>query len=434
MDMLEIITKKRDGASLTNDEIRWFVKGFSEGSIPDYQAAALLMAIYYEGLSDNETISMTKAMLDSGDTVDLSGVAGIKVDKHSTGGVGDKLTLIVMPIAAAAGVTVAKMSGRGLGFTGGTADKLEAIPGFRTTLKPSEFSGQVKEIGIALVTQTAMITPADKKLYALRDVTGTVENRSLIAASIMSKKLASGSDAIVLDIKCGKGAFFKNKREAKGVAELMIKIGKAEGRRMTAVISDMNEPLGFAAGNALEVIEAIDVLKGNGPSDVCELAIALAAEMILISGKVRSIDDAVEKAKALLESGAALKKFEEVVAWQGGNKEIINNYRLLNISKVSHEIISEKTGYVTAIDAEKIGKASQHSGAGRMTKEALIDYGAGVIMNKKRGDIVEKGELLLTVFGSDKEKVAEAAGIANTAYEIGSTAPKPLPIVIDIIR
>ena len=323
MNMVDIITKKRDGGELTPEEIRFFIDNYVKDRIPDYQASALLMAIYFCGLSRAETFALTEAMEFSGDVEDLSDLPGVKVDKHSTGGVGDKTTLVVAPVAAAAGVTVAKMSGRGLGFTGGTADKLEAIPGFRTRLEPAEFHRQLEELGLAVITQTGSITPADKKIYALRDVTGTVESPGLIASSIMSKKLAAGSDGIVLDVKCGSGALLKDLAEAENMADLMIDIGRKAGRKMVAVISDMSQPLGRTVGNALEVEEAVQVLKGGGPEDLRQLCLELAGEMIWIGGRAESFEEGKETARQVLSDGRALEKFRQMVRRQGGDDRII---------------------------------------------------------------------------------------------------------------
>jgi len=403
--MEEIIIKKRDGKILGSEEINFFINGYTKGEIPDYQASALLMSIYFQGLSEKEITDLTEAMMLSGDVVDLSEIKGIKVDKHSTGGVGDKTTLIVAPIAAAAGVPVAKMSGRGLGFTGGTRDKLESVPGYKTALTQKEFIDQVNEIGISLIGQTADIAVADKKLYSLRDVTGTVGSLGLITASIMSKKLASGGDAIVLDVKCGRGGFMKTKEEARKLADLMIKIGEKHGKKTAALITDMNEPLGNAVGNTLEVIEAIETLKGKGPEDITKLSFEIAGHMILLGKKARSIEDAVESAKEVLYSGKALDKFRRLIDAQGGDPKIIDDYSLLGKAKYENDIISQKNGVIKEIDAQKVGEAAQLLGAGRVTKEDDIDFCAGVLLSKKIGAGVSKRDVLATVFSEDRKKL-----------------------------
>lgn len=405
MNMEEIIIKKRDGKILESEEINFFINGYTKGEIPDYQASALLMSIYFQGLSEKEITDLTEAMMLSGDVVDLSEIKGIKVDKHSTGGVGDKTTLIVAPIAAAAGVPVAKMSGRGLGFTGGTRDKLESVPGYKTALTQKEFIDQVNEIGISLIGQTADIAVADKKLYSLRDVTGTVGSLGLITASIMSKKLASGGDAIVLDVKCGRGGFMKTKEEARKLADLMIKIGEKHGKKTAALITDMNEPLGNAVGNTLEVIEAIETLKGKGPEDITKLSFEIAGHMILLGKKARSIEDAVESAKEVLYSGKALDKFRRLIDAQGGDPKIIDDYSLLGKAKYESNIISQKNGVIKEIDAQKVGEAAQLLGAGRVTKEDDIDFCAGVLLSKKIGAGVSKRDVLATVFSEDRKKL-----------------------------
>ena len=405
LNMEEIIIKKRDGKILGSEEINFFINGYTKGEIPDYQASALLMSIYFQGLSEKEITDLTEAMMLSGDVVDLSEIKGIKVDKHSTGGVGDKTTLIVAPIAAAAGVPVAKMSGRGLGFTGGTRDKLESVPGYKTALTQKEFIDQVNEIGISLIGQTADIAVADKKLYSLRDVTGTVGSLGLITASIMSKKLASGGDAIVLDVKCGRGGFMKTKEEARKLADLMIKIGEKHGKKTAALITDMNEPLGNAVGNTLEVIEAIETLKGKGPEDITKLSFEIAGHMILLGKKARSIEDAVESAKEVLYSGKALDKFRRLIDAQGGDPKIIDDYSLLGKAKYENNIISQRNGVIKEIDAQKVGEAAQLLGAGRVTKEDDIDFCAGVLLSKKIGAGVSKRDVLATVFSEDRKKL-----------------------------
>ena len=389
MNMVDIITKKRDGGELTPEEIRFFIDNYVKDRIPDYQASALLMAIYFRGLSRAETFALTEAMEFSGDVEDLSDLPGVKVDKHSTGGVGDKTTLVVAPVAAAAGVTVAKMSGRGLGFTGGTADKLEAIPGFRTRLEPAEFHRQLEELGLAVITQTGSITPADKKIYALRDVTGTVESPGLIASSIMSKKLAAGSDGIVLDVKCGSGALLKDLAEAENMADLMIDIGRKAGRKMVAVISDMSQPLGRAVGNALEVEEAVQVLKGGGPEDLRQLCLELAGEMIRIGGRAESFEEGKETARQVLSDGRALEKFRQMVRRQGGDDRIVEEPERMGSSRYSRDVLAGRTGFIAETDTREIGRASQHLGAGRLRKEDEIDFTAGIRMHVRIGNFVK---------------------------------------------
>lgn len=424
MNAVDIISKKRYGETLTNEEIDYMVLGFTEGRIPDYQMSALLMAICLNGLNKDETVELTRIMKESGDTVDLSAIEGIKVDKHSTGGVGDKTTLIVAPIAAACGVPIAKMSGRGLGFTGGTVDKMESIPGFRTSMEQDEFIESVNSKGIAVIGQTGHIAPADKKIYALRDVTGTTESLGLITSSIMSKKLAAGADAIVLDVKCGRGAFMKHYDDAVELAQWMVDIGKASGKNTVAIISDMNQPLGNAVGNALEVQEAMDVLKGQGPEDITQLSLKLAGAMVYLGGIVDGEEDKLEAAEALakkaLEDGSALAKFREFVENQGGNPDITEDYRLMPQPAHSIDVKSTAKGQIVDLNALTIGIASQHTGAGREKKEDKIDMSAGIILKCKLGDKVEEGDVLCTVYGNDMKKLEQSAKEALSAYEIGN--------------
>lgn len=434
MNMVDIITKKRDGGELSPEEIHFFIDNYVKGSIPDYQASALLMAIYFRGLSRAETFALTEAMEFSGDVEDLSDLPGVKVDKHSTGGVGDKTTLVVAPVAAAAGVTVAKMSGRGLGFTGGTADKLEAIPGFRTRLEPEEFRRQLAELGLAVITQTGSITPADKKIYALRDVTGTVESPGLIASSIMSKKLAAGSDGIVLDVKCGSGALLKDLAEAENLAELMIDIGRNAGRKMVAVISDMSQPLGKAVGNALEVEEAIQVLKGGGPEDLRQLCLELAGEMIWIGGRAESFQEGKNIARKVLEDGSALKKFREMVRRQGGDDRIIEEPERMGSSRYSRDVFAERDGFIAEMAAQEIGRASQHLGAGRLRKEDEIDFTAGIRMHVRIGNFVKEGDVLATLYGADSRRLEEAETILEAAVRISTEPAEPPKLIKKIIQ
>ncbi len=433
--MNELIYKKREGEALSYDEINYWINGYVDGTIPDYQVSALLMAIFFRGLSRDEIYTLTSAMRYSGDTVDLSSIHGIKVDKHSTGGVGDKTTLIVAPLAAACGVPVAKMSGRGLGFTGGTVDKMEAIPGFRTTLEPDEFLKQVNDIGMAVIGQSGHITPADKKLYALRDVTSTVDNFGLIASSIMSKKLAAGSDAIVLDVKCGDGAFMENLEDAVTLADLMVDIGYDAGRRTVACITDMNQPLGRAVGNSLEVIEAIETLKGHGPRDITELAEKLAGIMIYLGEKAATAEEGFEMAKSALASGAGLVQLRRFIEAQGGSPDVIEDYSIFPQAAHKRELRADSSGYVSEIAARTIGLASQNTGAGRATKEDEIDLSAGIILNKKVGDRVEQNEVLATFYGNNPEKVEHGMRTASEAFVIAEelkAAPKLIKEIIGL--
>lgn len=433
MNAVDIICKKRDGKELSEAEIEFFIKAYLSGEIPDYQASALLMAIYFRHMSEEETFNLTKVMLHSGDIVDLSDIHGTKVDKHSTGGVGDKVTLIVAPIAASCGIPIAKMSGRGLGFTGGTIDKLESIPGFKTTLEPADFHRQVNEIGIAVIGQSGHIAPADKKLYALRDVTATVENLSLIASSIMSKKLAAGSDAILLDVKCGKGAFMKSEEDAKALAELMCKIGSSQGKKTAAIISDMSEPLGHAIGNSLEVIEAIELLKGNIKGDLLKLCLNISAAMIYLGGGASGVEEGFALAENAISSGRALQKLAEMIEYQGGNKLVIDDYSLFPKAEIYSEIKAESSGYIESIDAEYIGLASQHSGAGRASKDDEIDHSAGIRLLAKRGDKLEPSDIIAIVYSSDEKKLKQACDEVLRAYTISDCEPKSEPLIRTMI-
>ncbi|MCR5134215.1 MAG: thymidine phosphorylase [Clostridiales bacterium] len=433
MNMVDIIIKKRNGNALTKEEIEWFVQAYTNGEVPDYQASALLMAIYYQHMNEEETNVLTKAMQDSGVTMDLSGIPGIKVDKHSTGGIGDKTTMIVAPLAAACGVPIAKMSGRGLGMTGGTIDKLCAIPGFEVAVKPEDFIENVREKGIAVVGQSADLAKADKLLYALRDVTGTVDEPSLIASSIMSKKLASGADAILLDVKCGSGAFMQTEEAARDLAERMVRIGNAAGKRTIAVITGMEQPLGQAAGNSCEVVEAIETLKGRGPEDITALSLHLASLMVLLGGKADDFDSARVMAEEALLSGRGLDKFREMIAAQNGNEMVIDDIKLLPRPAHAVDILAQESGYVTALDASLVGAAVQKSGAGRARKEDEIDESAGAYLYIKTGGKVNKGDRLARLFGADAEKIREAAGDLRAAYQIGEEAPAAGRLIIDTI-
>ena len=431
MNMNDLIIKKRDGGRLNEEEIRYFVEGYTGGVIPDYQASALLMAVYFNGLDHDETVIMTKVMRDSGDVVNLSEIPGIKVDKHSTGGVGDKTTLIAGPLTAACGVPVAKMSGRGLGFTGGTVDKLESIRGFRTAVDEDDFHSQIKEIGIAVTGQTAHVAPADKKIYALRDVTGTVDCLGLIASSVMSKKLASGSDAILLDVKCGDGAFMEDIESAEELAKLMCEIGNADGKPTAAVITDMNQPLGNAVGNSLEVIEAVETLKGRGPEDITELSVFLAGCMIFLGGKARSREDGVRMAREALNSGRGLSKLEEMIGRQGGDTGVISDYSLFGEALCRADLVADASlaGYIYQIKARTIGIASQQLGAGRTRKEDSVDMNAGIYLHKKVGDEVREGDVIATLYSDDEEKLKAGLEKASSAFVI-STEPAARPEVI----
>ncbi|QIB69827.1 pyrimidine-nucleoside phosphorylase [Aminipila butyrica] len=433
MNMSDIIGKKRNGETLSQEEIDYVVAGYTEGSIPDYQMSAWLMAVYFQKMNREETFHLTRAMKHSGDVIDLSGIDGVKVDKHSTGGVGDKTTLIVAPLAAACGVPIAKMSGRGLGFTGGTVDKMEAIPGFQTAVEADRFIEQVNTIGLSVIGQTAHIAPADKKIYALRDVTATVDNMSLISSSIMSKKLASGSDAIVLDVKCGDGAFMENLEDASILGQMMVDIGNGDKKKTIAVITDMNQPLGQAVGNSLEVIEAIETLKGCGPADIQELSLILAGIMIYAGGKASNREEGYEMAKAALDSGAALEKLRQFVEAQGGNAAVIEDYSLFPQHTCQRELRSSQDGFVGKIAAKAIGLASQHAGAGRATKEDTIDLSAGIYLHKKVGDSVCSGDILAVIYGSDEEKVEKSAQEAEKAFVITPEKPKPELLIKKII-
>jgi pyrimidine-nucleoside phosphorylase len=434
MNMYDIIYKKREGHALSKEEIEFFINGYTDGNIPDYQASALLMAIFFKKLNKNETIELTRAMMNTGDVVDLSAIQGIKVDKHSTGGVGDKTTLIAGSLAASCGVPVAKMSGRGLGFTGGTIDKMESIPGLKTTLKPEEFISLVNNVGLSVIGQTAEIAAADKKLYALRDVTATVDDISLITSSIMSKKLASGSDAIVLDVKFGNGAFMESFEDACRLGELMVGIGKAEGKNTVALITDMNQPLGYAVGNSLEVIEVIETLKGKGPEDITDLSLTLAAYMIFLGQKAVSPEEGFKKAKQALDDGSALNKLAEFIEGQGGDPEVINRYALFPQPACISKIYSQEDGFIGSIEAKIIGLASQHSGAGRATKDDNIDLSAGILLNKKVGETIQAGELLATVYGNDHRRVDKAALEAARAFHVQSSKPQVTNLVKKVIQ
>lgn len=419
MGMYDIIDKKKKGEELSHKEIEYFINGYIDGNIPDYQGAALLMAIYFKGMSDRELSDLTNTMAESGSIVDLSGIDGIKVDKHSTGGVGDKTTLVVAPIVAACGGKVAKMSGRGLGFTGGTVDKLESIPGFNTSITDDAFFNIVNSIGLSVIGQSAEIAPADKKLYALRDVTATVDSIPLIASSIMSKKLSAGSDKIVLDVTTGSGAFMKNIDDAVCLAQRMVEIGERAGRTTTAYITNMDVPLGIATGNIIEVIEAIETLKGNGADDFVEICKVFSVEMLRLAG-IGSTTECTLMVEEVLKNNAALDKLAQMVKMQGGDERYIYDTSLFKKADYSYEWIAEKNSYITHMDTEQCGRASVILGAGREVKESAIDYTAGIKFYKKTGDYIKEGDVIAALYSSDKEKLEAASYYIKKAYIFGN--------------
>ncbi len=431
--MVELIKKKRDGKELSREELSSIIDGFVSGKIPDYQMASFLMAIYFKGLNDDETANLTDIMMRSGDLIDLAAIKGIKVDKHSTGGVGDKTTIVLAPLVAVAGVPVAKMSGRGLGHTGGTLDKLEAISGLSVDMTREVFIENVQKHGIAVCGQNEKLVPADKKLYALRDVTGTVNNISLIASSIMSKKLACGADAIVIDIKVGEGAFMKTEEEAKKLAKIIIEIGAKMNRKVIVVISAMHEPLGFAVGNALEVKEAIDTLKGNGPEDLTQLCLELGSNMLMLAKVVSTKEEGIKKLQGLIASGAAFEKFKEFVTAQGGNIEEVEETDLLPKAKFTHSHKSKTTGFITHLNALDIGLASVSLGAGRETKASTIDMGAGILLKKKIGDPIKEGEELAILYANDPSFFIKAEKFLNSAYNVSPQAAQLKPLILNTI-
>jgi pyrimidine-nucleoside phosphorylase len=431
--MYDLIMKKRDGRELTTEEINFFIEGYTSGAIPDYQVSALLMAIYFKKMNKSETTDLTMAMVNSGEIIDLSAIEGIKVDKHSTGGVGDTTTLILGPIVAAAGVPVAKMSGRGLGHTGGTIDKLESFDGFSTTMSIEKFMQNVNDVKIAIGGQTADLAPADKKLYALRDVTATVDNMSLIAGSIMSKKIASGADAIVLDVKTGSGAFMKNQDDSFELAREMVDIGNNVGRNTIGVITDMDQPLGFAIGNALEVKEAIDTLKGVGPEDLTELCLTLGAHMLVLGEKAKDSEEAREILKDIIKSGKGLQKLRALVVAQGGNPAYVDDPKLFPLPAIVEKVISDQAGYVKGIKADDIGRAALVLGAGRETKESVIDLSVGIVLHKKIGDFVKMGEAIATIYASDEGKQKVSEKMILEAYEIVKEEIKAKPLIKGIV-
>lgn len=418
MNTVEIISKKREGKELTTEEIRYLIDGYTSGKIPDYQIAAWAMAVYFQGMSEREIADLTMAIVESGDQLDLSRIHGIKVDKHSTGGVGDTTTLVVAPLVAAAGVPVAKLSGRGLGHTGGTVDKLESIRGFSTEMSIDQFLDMVNRHKIAVMGQTANLTPADKKLYALRDVTATVDSIPLIASSIMSKKIAAGANAIVLDVKTGEGAFMKKEQDAIRLAEAMVSIGKHVGRTTVAVVSDMSQPLGYAVGNALEVREAIQTLKGQGPADLTELSLTLGSHMLVLSQQYSSLEEARETLEQLIQSGKALEKFKEFIAGQHGDPSVIDHLDQLPSAQQQVELLASEKGYISHIHAEEVGHSAMLLGAGRMTKEDRIDHAVGICLHHKVGDFVEKGEPLATLYVNRTDRLEEVKRRLSQAIHI----------------
>ncbi|OCG78755.1 pyrimidine-nucleoside phosphorylase [Gilliamella sp. Occ4-3] len=423
MRFVDIIEKKRDGNVLTTDEIQFFITNYTNGTIPDYQVSALLMAIYYQGMTSKECADLTSAMMYSGDTVDLSSIKGIKVDKHSTGGVGDTTTLVLAPLVAALDVPVAKMSGRGLGHTGGTTDKFESIPDFKIELSKQDFINQVNNKGLAVIGQSGNLTPADKKLYSLRDVTGTVNSIPLIASSIMSKKLAAGADAIVLDVKTGDGALMKDMADSEKLAHEMVNIGNQIGRRTMAIISDMSQPLGFAIGNALEVKEAIDTLKGHGPADLTELVLTLGSQMVVLADKAKTLEEARIKLQEVIKNGKAIEKFKTLIEAQGGDSSVVDHPEKLASAPYQITLPALKSGYVSKIIADQIGIAAMQLGAGRATKEDIIDPAVGIVLHKKVGDKVTEGEALLTIHANTdkldtiKQKLYDNITISDNATE-----------------
>ncbi len=434
MRMYDLIMKKRNGEALSEAEINYMIEEYTADRIPDYQMSAMMMAIYFNGMTAQETVALTMAMAHSGDMMDLSGIAGVKVDKHSTGGVGDKTSIALTPMVAACGVKIAKMSGRGLGHTGGTIDKLESFQGFSTGITKEHFIRQVNEIGVSIMGQTLDIAPADKKLYALRDVTATVDNMSLIASSIMSKKLASGADAIVLDVKTGSGAFMKKEEDAFALAKEMVTLGKMAGKKMTAVVSDMDQPLGRAVGNSLEVAEAIATLRGEGPEDFVKLCMTLGSHMLITGGVAENEAEAEEKLKDAISSGRALDKLAEFVKAQGGDPEAVYDTELLPKASIVEEILSPVEGYVHKIDCDEIGICSLLLGGGRETKESIIDLSVGLILNKKVGDHVDEKEALAVIHANDREKLAMAKERFLKAYHIDREKTDQRDLIRGIVK
>ena len=434
MRMYDLIMKKRKGEELTTEEINFFVDGFTKGEIPDYQASAMLMAIFFNKMNKRETADLTNAMVESGDKIDLSNIKGIKVDKHSTGGVGDKTSICLTPLVASLGIPVAKMSGRGLGHTGGTIDKLETFKGFSVELTEEQFMENVNKINIAIMGQSGNLVPADKKLYALRDVTATVDNMSLIASSIMSKKLASGADAIVLDVKVGDGAFMKTPETAKELAQEMVDIGKHLGRETIGVISDMDQPLGYAIGNSLEVIEAIELLKGNGPKDLLELTLTIGSNMLLCAKMAESEEEARKMLMENIENGKGLEKLKDFIKAQGGDITPIDDYSKFPQAKYVEKVTSPVDGYITKIHAEAFGLIAMELGAGRATKESEIDLAVGIVLNKKRGEKVNKGDVLAYIHSNSEEKIEKARKSILENIVIEDSYDLNIPLIYDIVK
>ncbi len=428
MRMYDIIAKKKYGLELTAEEIRYAVQGFVKGEIPDYQMSALMMAIFFQGMTEKETVLLTENMAHSGDMVDLSGIDGIKVDKHSTGGVGDKTTLVVAPVLAACGTRVAKMSGRGLGHTGGTIDKLEAIPGFNVSIPREQFIDIVKQTGLCVVGQTGNLAPADKKLYALRDVTATVDCVPLIASSIMSKKLAAGADCILLDVKTGSGAFMKTVEDSIDLAKVMVGIGWGAGRKCTALVTDMDIPLGYAIGNSLEVIEAVETLQGKGPKDFTDCCLELSANLLELAG-VGNSEQCMQKVKEVIRSGAAFEKLCEMVEAQGGDTSVLRDTARFGTAAVVHEVKSPFSGYITSMNTETIGITSVMLGAGRETKDSVIDYKAGILLKKKTGDFVNQDDVLAVFYTADQALVDKAQEHFLNAYQFSEERPEHKPLI-----
>ncbi|WP_308521570.1 pyrimidine-nucleoside phosphorylase [uncultured Veillonella sp.] len=433
MRMYDIILKKRANLPLSDKEIRFVIDGYVKGEIPDYQVSALLMTIVFNGMNARELGTLTLAMAQSGNMVDLSNIDGITVDKHSTGGVGDKTTLIIAPLVAACGGKVAKMSGRGLGHTGGTIDKMESIPNLKVSLEQDAFIDQVNKIGLAVIGQSEGLAPADKKLYALRDVTGTVDSIPLIASSVMSKKLASGAQAILLDVKVGSGAFMKNIEDARELAKAMVDIGKENGRSVKAILTDMDRPLGHAIGNALEIREVINTLKGHGPEDLTHECIIMAAHMLVLS-RMCDYETALNRVQQVLDSGAALERLRLMIEAQGGDSRVIDDDRVLTIGKFTYDVTSPQDGYITRMNTERCGIASVMLGAGRTVKDGPIDYSAGIVMHKKTGDAVSMGERIATLYASDESLFTNAAQTYLAAITIGDTASKVMDTILDIVE
>ncbi len=433
MRMYDIIKKKRDGGTLTDEEIRFFVRGVTDGTVPDYQASAFCMAVYFRGMNEEETTALTLAVRDSGEVLRFPKITGIRADKHSTGGVGDKTSLIVAPVAASLGLTVAKVSGRGLGHTGGTVDKLESIEGFRTSLTPEELETVALEVGVAIVGQSKELAPADKKLYSLRDVTATVDSMPLIVSSIMGKKLAADDDVIVLDVKTGSGSFMKTEADSRALAELMVSIGKRAGKKISALITDMNVPLGQAIGNSLEVIEAIDTLRGCGPDDLTEVCVALAAEMLYLAGR-GTREECETLVRGALSDGSALETFAKMVRAQGGNDAWIRDPSLFPQAKYEKSVYAPRDGFITAVDTEAYGKASLLLGAGRNTADDVIDCSAGIVLRAKPGTYVHRGESLAVLYANDESLFPAAERVLFAATDIGDKAPESRPLILSRVE